>query len=281
MQTSHRTPRGIHWVEQGPGADAPAVVLLHGLGGDAKFWLAEQAVLAHRFRTLAIDLRGSGRSSGLDEAFPIDLLVRDVIEVLDRAGLQRAHVVGFSMGGVVAQALALAAPGRVASLVLAATFDKVNPQARLFLQALGSLYRQGAAARQIFELIVPWLYSIPFLSSPHAGPYVTYAEDPSDLQTREDWLHLLDALLAYDGSARLGDIRAPTLVIGGDQDRLAPPGDAERLAAGIRGAVLEMVPGGHLMNIESPAVFMGHLVRFLSAEASGQGAPALNNAAFA
>jgi pimeloyl-ACP methyl ester carboxylesterase len=93
--------------------------------------------------------------------------------------------------------------------------------------------------------------------------YTVYVEDPSDKQSPQDWLHLLGALLDYDGYARLNAIRSPTLVICGDEDRLAPHSDAKKLAAGIRGAVLEVVPGGHLMNIESPAAFIGHILWFL------------------
>lgn len=264
MHTSHLTSRGIHWSEQGPHRGAPAVVLLHGLGGDARFWLAEQTLLARDFRTLAIDLRGSGQSIGSDGPFTVDALAADVLEVLDAAGIDAAHVVGFSMGGVVAQALAVAASDRVISLVLAATFAKVNAQARLFLQAVGTLYRNGTAAERIYALIVPWLYSIPFLSSACAASHIAYVEDSTDRQTPEDWLCLLDALLNYDGSARLGDIRAPTLIIGGDQDCLAPPSDAQALADGIHGASLRMLPGGHLMNLESPAAFVDHIARFLS-----------------
>lgn len=268
MHTSHISSRGIHWLEQGLGPNAPAVLLLHGLGGDARFWLAEQGTLARSFRVLAVDFRGSGQSISSDAPFAVQDLVNDVVEVLDEAGVERAGVVGFSMGGIVAQALGLVAPDRVTRLVLAATFAKVNAQARLFLQALGSLYRSGATARQMYDLIVPWLYSIAFLSGPRAAAFIDYVEDPCDHQPPEDWLRLLDALLGYDGSGRLGDIRAPTLVIAGREDRLASSCDAEILAAGIRGAVLEVVPGGHLMHIESPDVFIGHVVRFLSLDGS-------------
>jgi pimeloyl-ACP methyl ester carboxylesterase len=264
MQTSHISSSGIHWLEQGPGPNAPAVLLLHGLGGDARFWLAEQAMLARSFRVLAVDFRGSGQSISSDASFSVQDLANDVIEVLDEAGVENAGVVGFSMGGVVAQALALAVPDRVTRLVLAATFAKVNAQARLFLDALGLLYRSGATARQMYDLIVPWLYSIAFLSGPRAAAFIDYVEDPCDHQSPEDWLRLLDALLGYDGIDRLGDIGAPTLVIAGREDRLASRCDADALIAGIRDAVLEVVPGGHLMHIESPDAFIGHVGRFLS-----------------
>jgi pimeloyl-ACP methyl ester carboxylesterase len=254
----------MHWIEQGPGFDAAAVVLIHGLGGDAQFWGVEQTALARHFRVLAVDLRGSGLSPGTLEAFSIEDLARDVECMLDEAGISSAHVIGFSMGGVVAQALAVASPHRVKRLVLAATFAIVHPQARLFLEAIGSVYRDGISARQLYELVLPWLFSAAFLSDSRATPYLIYPDDPGGEQSREDWLRLLDALLAFDGRARLAEIRMPTLIISGDEDCLAPRAGAEALAEGIQGSVLKIVAGGHLMNVESPDEFIAQIERFLS-----------------
>jgi len=264
VPTSHTSRRGVHWLEHGPGRDAPAVMLIHGLGGDAKFWTTEQTVLGKDYRVLAVDLRGSGLSRGSANLFSIDQLAGDMADVLDEAGIASAHVIGFSLGGTVAQAMAHAFPQRVSKLVLSATFATVNPQAHLFLVALGALYRRGASPEQMYALIVPWLFSLGFLSSAEAEPYLAYVDDPTDHQATEDWLRLLDALLAYDGRRRLADIRQPTLVIGGDEDRLAPLSDAQLLRRGIHGASLEIIPGGHLMNIESPAAFTAAITRFLS-----------------
>jgi pimeloyl-ACP methyl ester carboxylesterase len=256
----------MHWIEQGPGVDAAAVVLIHGLGGDAQFWGVEQTALATHFRVLAVDLRGSGLSPGTVEAFSIEDLARDVESMLDEAGISSAHVIGFSMGGVVAQALAVASPHRIKRLVLAATFAIVNPQARLFLEAIGSVYRDGISARQLYELVLPWLFSVAFLSDPRATPYLIYPDDPGDEQSREDWLRLLDALLAFDGRAHLAEICMPTLIISGDEDCLAPRAGAEELAKGIQGSVLKIVAGGHLMNVESPDEFIAQIEHFLSSD---------------
>lgn len=264
MPTSHRSRAGLHWLEDGPAVDAPAVVLIHGLGGDAQFWGVQQSALARRFRVLAVDLRGSGLSPGTVEAFSIEDLARDVESILDDAGIVSAHVIGFSMGGLVAQALAVASPHRIKRLVLAATFAIANPQARLFLEAIGSVYRNGISAKQLYELVLPWLFSVAFLSDPRASPYLIYPDDPAEEQSREDWLRLLDALLVFDGRARLAEIRMPTLIISGDQDCLAPLAGAEELAKGIEGSLLKIVAGGHLMNIESPDEFIVQIEQFLS-----------------
>ena len=269
MPNSYTTQKGIHWIEEGPGANAQVAVLIHGLGGDALFWGAEQKALARRFRVLAVDLRGSGLSPDTTERFSIQDLADDVVSVLNEAKISSAHIVGFSMGGLVAQAIALADPNRVKSLVLAATFATTNKQARLFLEAVASVYRDGASTKQLFDLILPWLFSMQFLADPRSAPYTTYPEDETVEQSREDWLRLLDAQLAFDARAQLSRIEAPTLVICGDEDRLAPLSSAEELLQGIEGSILRMVPGGHLMNIESPDEFVAHIEDFFSA-ASGR-----------
>lgn len=219
LLTTSRGP--AHWIESAAEDAAPAVLLLHGLGGDAAFWSAELAALGGRFRVLAVDLRGSGRTPGSAAPFSIEDLAEDVLAVLDQARVESAHVVGFSMGGTVAQALAAAAPTRVRSLVLAATFARMSTQARLFLRAVASVYQADATPKQMFELILPWLFSEDFLGGPHVAPYLDYPEDAAGEQSRHDWLALLEALLAFDGHAALQAIQAPTLVLHGDQDRLA------------------------------------------------------------
>lgn len=262
-----RTPHGdIHWLEAGNASHASVVVLLHGLGGDAGFWRAEQAALAEHFRVLAIDLRGSGLSSATDQAFSIEDLAQDVSAVLQHLGIASAHVVGFSMGGLVAQALAVLAPERIRSLVLAASFARTNVQARGFLEAVASVYRSGSTAKQMFQLVLPWLFSERFLAHPDAAPWLHYPDDAPDEQAREDWLRLLDAQLAFDGRARLGEIRARTLVVCGAEDRLAPPSDARNLANGIAGSVLVELAGGHLMNVEDGDAFMAQLQEFIAAD---------------
>lgn len=262
MSITLSTAASIHWNEAADDANAPCVVLLHGLGGDAGFWSAEQQALRSRFRVLAIDLRGSGLTPGCAHGFSIDDLADDVVTVLDAAKVPSAHVVGFSMGGLVAQALAGRAPERVRKLVLAATFATTPLHSRRFLAAVGAVHRQGATTKQVFELVLPWLFSTRFLGSAEAAPFLDYPDDAPE-SPPEDWLKLVDAQLSFDGRPRLAAIRAPTLVIAGDEDRLAPPGDAEALALGIRGAVLERLPAGHLVNVECRSAFIRLLECFL------------------
>jgi 3-oxoadipate enol-lactonase len=160
--------------------------------------------------------------------------------------------------------LAVAFPDRMQSLLLASTFARTNAQARHFLEAVASVYQCGASSKQIYDLIVPWLFSLPFFNDPRAEPFLEYPDDVEVDQSLEDWLRLLAAQLAFDGRNRLPLIDAPTLILAGADDRLVPLEDAEHLAHGISGAVLHILQGGHLINIESPHAFEQEILNFLS-----------------
>lgn len=264
MPVSH-TPFGpVYWSEEFLDDSFPAVVLLHGLGGGSGFWSAEQKELSRKFRVIAIELRGSGVTPSGPEHLSIEKMARDVICVLDDLGVGSAHIVGFSMGGMVAQSIASSFPDRIRSLVLAGAFATTNIQSRLFLKAVGSCYRNSITEKQMFEIILPWLFSRKFLASECATPFLSFPEGPPDNQRSGDWIRSLDAQLCFDGRPNLSKIKTRTLIMCGTNDSLAPPSDAEELKQGIDGAILCMIPGGHLFNIESPIDFIENLQGFLS-----------------
>ena len=249
------TPAGpVNWVERGRGEP---LVLLHGLGGDVGFWEAELAAFSDRFRTIAIDLRGSGGTPASEGGHTMDDLADDVIAVLDDLGVARAHVLGFSMGGCVAQALAIRHPARLDRLVLASTFAVMNAQARLFLDAVAATYARTASAKEMFELICPWLFSIPFLEDPGNAAYLRYDDDTIDRDEMLAWSTLYAAQQGFDARARIEAITSPTLVIAGRHDSLVSLEDAEYLRDHIAGSTLDVIDGaGHLTNVEQPEQFI-------------------------
>lgn len=250
-----------HWVEAGSG---PPVVLLHGLGGDIGFWAAERVAWTARFRLILIDLRGHGATPASPGGHSIDDLADDVVAVLDAAGIEAAHVVGFSMGGLVAQSLAVRHPGRVARLVLASTYAVMNPQARLFLDAVLDTYERSQDPAQMYRLIFPWLFSVAFLTDPAHGALLAGGDVDLDGQSLADWRAAYLAQRRFDGRAQLGRIAAPALVIAGREDRLVDLADARALADGVPGGELAVLTGaGHLVNVEQPDAFRASVETFL------------------
>jgi pimeloyl-ACP methyl ester carboxylesterase len=231
--------------------------LLHGLGGDVGFWEPEAAELADSFRVIVIDARGSGGSSSTPEGFGVDDLADDVIAVLDQAGSRVAHVVGFSMGGLTAQSLAARYPDRVDRLVLASTYAVMNPQSRMFLDAVQDVYRTGATSKQMFDLICPWLFSWSFLGEPANADWFDYPDDAADDQSLDDWSKLYAAQRSFDARAGLAQVEVPTLVVHGRQDRLVTATDTADLADWLLDARVEtFAASGHLVNVEEPRRFL-------------------------
>ena len=254
MPTTKGAAGPIHWIQKGSGTP---VVLLHGLGGDVGFWEAEIGALASRHRVIAIDLRGSGATPPSPGGHSMDDLADDVIAVLDDLDLERAHVVGFSMGGCVAQALAVRHQHRVDRLVLASTFAVMNAQARLFLDAVAVAYSRTASAKEVFDLICPWLFAIPFLADPANATYLRYDDDTIDFAEMNAWMSAYSALQRFDNRAVLTSVSAPTLVVAGRHDSLASIDDSEYLRDSIPEArMLVIENAGHLTNIEQPVAFL-------------------------
>ena len=236
----------------------PPVVLLHGLGADRRMWLYQVPALCSRVPTIVVDLRGHGRSSAPDGEWTIADMARDIVRLLRHLGAERAHLVGLSLGGMIAQQLALDYPAATASLVLADTVCGVPPGAEAIA---------GEALRFIET------HSMAEVAKTRITTAFTDAVDPVMR------LHMIEAVAlndkdAYERSARaafkfsarqrLQDIAVPTLVVVGEADRTFPLEWMEELATRIRGARLVRLAGaGHNSSMERPREFNDALLGFL------------------
>lgn len=208
------------------------VLLVMGLAMPGAAWYAMVPGLSARYRVATFDHRGVGRS-GPGARTSIAALVQDTVGVLDHLGWARAHVVGVSMGGMIAQELALQHPERVRTLTLIAThagglFDKLLP-----LQGLLALLGSGSRARRLERLL-------------HPPDRRVDLRAPSMPPARGALLAHLRAVRGHDSRARLARIAIPTLVMKPVRDVLVRPSGSDRLAAGIPGARLVAFPrAGH------------------------------------
>lgn len=241
----------IAWSADGP-ADAPAVLLIMGLAYPAAMWFRLVPALAERYRVIRVDNRGAGLTGDVPGApYTVPTMAADCLAVLAAAGVDRAHIVGISMGGLMAQEIAVTHPERVASLCLMATHPGIahavmNPEAlKLVTSGRADMTPQEAAEA-----------SIPFNYSPTT---------PRE-RIEEDWavrFPLACTLAGYTAQVQgtlpwtryddLPQITAATLVLHGDADALVPPANAETLAARIPGAELVWVPGAnHVLMTDEP-----------------------------
>lgn len=249
----------VHWEERGSG---DAIVLLHGGGLDMRQWDDEVAWLSKRWRVLRYDERGSGSSASSTVPYsPSD----DLLELLDRTGIDRAVLVGHSNGGRVAIDLALQHPERVAGLFLLAPGLSGWESDRDELSSWLAPIERAVAAGDRERVLELWLAS-PFLSVARGEPDVEreltrLARDNVGLWFRPD----LETAPAPLAATRLSDVEAPTRVLVGTEDLARMQRIAEAIAVHVAGAELVRVEGvDHLIDMEAPEVVRTQLETFLS-----------------
>jgi pimeloyl-ACP methyl ester carboxylesterase len=239
------------------------LLLIQGLGYGRGGWGPAPSLLAQRFTVVTFDNRGFGGSEVTPGPYTTAQLARDALAVLDAAGIERAHVIGISLGGMIAQELVLAVPERVQKLVLCSTTpggpDSV-PMPEQTVALMGS--QPHLDPRDAMRLFVENALS----PEPPAGlvdEIVAYrmANPPN----AAGWYAQASAGAAHDALARLDDIRVPTLVVHGTADNVVDAGNAPLIAAMIPGARLELFDGvGHLLPWERPDEFVALVEEFLA-----------------
>ena len=252
----------IHYEVTGRVGKTP-VLMIQGLGASKNAWNLQRIAMATRFRNISFDNRGAGRSDKPTEPFTLEQMADDAIAVLDAAGIETAHIVGASMGGVISQIVAVKFPQRVRSLTLVCTACRNHPWRQELLQSwaktaeekgmieVGKEAAQWVMSPRSFRRLVPaftWMGPLAALRPRHSFTSQVHAI----LDTRED---LVD---------QLSTITAPTMVIVGNQDILTPRGDSEEIAERIPNSELVVISGAaHGLMMEHSFTFNKILIEFL------------------
>jgi pimeloyl-ACP methyl ester carboxylesterase len=236
-----------------------------GLGGDTTAWPLQLADLAPRHRVLVFDNRGAGRSDAPDVAYTTQGMAEDLLALLDGLGVLRVHLLGLSLGGAIAQEVALRAPERVVSLQLHATWAGPHPYFQALVRAVRTarlqLDREG-----FYRALSVWLFTPTcFATQPELIETIIQAatHHPHPMPTHA-YLRQTEAVLAHDTRNRIQAIRCPTLVAVGSHDLITPSFLSEELASQIPGARLTLLPGvGHGALWEAPEAFNRPCLDFL------------------
>ncbi len=244
--------------------EGPLALFLHGIGGNRSNWRGQLEACRGLLHAVAWDARGYGASDDFDGPLDFGDFASDALRVLDRFDAERAHLVGLSMGGRIAQDLCARFPDRVATLVLcdtrpdfAASFP---PEQRAeFLRRRQAPLLAGGEPADIADDVAASLVG------PNAGAEVRRLLRDSIAALRKDsYLKTLEASLAFDRSADVERISVPTLLLYGEHDRLTPPDVGRSLNRRIAGSRLVVIKdAGHLPNLERPEAFNRELLAFL------------------
>jgi 3-oxoadipate enol-lactonase len=250
----------IYWDERSVGEP---VLLIMGLGYPSDMWWRTRPVLDGHYRTIVLDNRGSGRSEVPPGPYPIRQMAADAVAVLDAAGVEGAHVFGISMGGMIAQELALEFPRRVRSLMLGCTAAGGPTAIRAEPEVTELLMNRGAMTPEQSALAaIPYVYDR------------NTARDriEEDLAIRRGWfpkpegyVAQLQGILGWESYSRLPQLNVRTLVIHGETDRLVPVANGELIAGRIPGAKLVRLPhASHIFPTDQTAAANGAILEFLA-----------------
>lgn len=248
----------VHAVVSGR-ADAPAVVLSNSLGSTHRMWDAQLADLEQRFRVVRYDTRGHGASPAPDGPYGIDDLADDLVALLDRLGIAKAHLVGLSLGGMTVMRVAIRNPERVQRLGLLCTGAQLPP-ASAWTERAALVRAQGSAA--VAAAVVQRWFTPAYLD---ANPGVRSAHERMIAATpAEGYAACCEAIAELDLREQLSTITARTLAIAGEDDPATPPAKLQEIVARIPGSRLLTVPqAAHLANAEQPDTITPALIEHL------------------
>lgn len=264
---------GLRVTQEGAGDD---VLLIGGLTEDASAWEAQaQALTAAGRRVTRYDARGIGVSPTPPGPYRLADLVADAVEALDASGIDEADVVGSGLGGAIAQHLAIEHPERVRTLTLSASWARSDRALRALLLNWLWTAERATGVDELLQSVNRWIYAPDAWNSGAADDSITQAVIAEVRAGADGWRRFRDAFtwtawaaLEHDATAGLARITAPALLIAGAQDAVLGDGHTRELAALLRDADIEVLPGaGHRPHQEQPAAFNARLERFLTASA--------------
>lgn len=259
------TAVAVHTVVQGR-EDAPVVLLLGSLGSTLEMWDPQVPALAEHFRVVRYDTRGHGRSPVPPGPYALDDLVDDALGVLDRLAVERACVVGLSLGGMTAMRLAARAPHRVARLALLCTSALLGPASAWTERA--TLVRAEGTGAVAETVVARWLTDGRRAAEP---AFVARLQEMVAGTPAEGYASCCEAIARMDLRGDLARITAPTLALAGAKDPSTPPQHLRDIAAAVPGARLLVLPSAaHLANLEQAEAVNAALLLHLTAGPTDQ-----------
>lgn len=244
------------------------VLLIPGLNSDNASWASVRGKLARHFRVIVFDNRGSGRSDTPDSIYSIRDMADDTVGLLDHLRINKIHVIGHSMGGYIAQELAIHYPERVEKLMLEATASVSSPRNNMLFKDFLKRFEKDHDNEALMRSWACWLFSPKtFGRKNYIATFIKNASSYQYLQSAEGFKGQIDAIASFNACAEIKNIKAETFLIIGREDILIYPAESMKTVKGIKGSVVEEIKDtGHCAHVESPDVFISKVIKFLKRE---------------
>ena len=224
------------------------LIMIMGLTGNTNWWDPRWIeTLSEKFKIIAFDNRGAGRTDISDREYSIKLFADDTAGLMDALGISRANVLGLSMGGMIAQELVLNYPEKVKKLVLCATHCGGAKSVQASEEVLGILTadKRGMSAEEVARMTIPLLFTEDFIKNTPGVEELVIEQITKNPISNEAFMRQMSAIMNFDAYDRLSQIKTPTLILRGKQDILVPPEN---------GSILEKaIPGSRLVSFENSA----------------------------
>ncbi len=261
MPTLTTNDADIHYEVTG---DGPPLMLIAGLASDSASWGPVAPLLSKHFMLIMPDNRGAGRTKS-SAPLSIDMMAADYAGLLDHLEIERTHMLGHSMGGIIAMTLAANAPDRINKLVLAASCARTPARAISVIDNLLMLREGGANQELWLRSFFHWLFKPEFFENKNAvdaaialSMAYPYAQGVADMRQQ------VDALRGYDASALPAALKAETLLLTGERDLMFSPEEIKAAFAAAPAARLHILAGAaHSLHWDSPAEFSSNVIAFL------------------
>lgn len=254
----------LYFERHGAGDD---LILIGGLTSDHQVWKSTLRELSKHFRVLIFDNRGAGQSSTPNYPYTMEMMATDTLQLMDALKIGRAHIVGHSMGGGIAQQIALMAPERINKLILVCSRTQPNALASMVFSMRAKLIENNFDQKDIANYMMPFLFGDDFLNNPLlVKGFVQWTVKNPFPQSALGYQHQLHASSTRDFTDQLHQIKTPTLLIAGEEDILMRPKQAKIVSKSLKNSTFMMMDNcAHMPHVEKSKEFVDIVLGFLSA----------------
>lgn len=253
------------------------IILIHGFGAKKEFWLAQVPKISNKFKLITIDLRGAGKSDRPDIPYTMEMLAADINNLMDYLNIEKAHIIGHSLGGMIALNFLLKYPERPNKAILIATlpdlpFDKAGLE--MYKKSNIGFYEERLKnPEKAFFTKMKQRFTRQFFKLMQQNPKRKFHDlwsvedlmqnESIDSWTPRDIINHVNAIAGHNTSDRLHKIKNDTLILCGDKDRLTPKISSEKIHDKIPNSILKVIEGGHFFPLEKAPEVNQTLIEFL------------------